>query len=93
VGPASRCQTDFSQPNVASETPRVAGTNAQRSTRKQTTGFEEVGVFGARTSPVSAASSTGRCKTIQSVDPTLLPLENGRTRSKPSQGNVSADLI
>src|ERR1700719_4467695 len=45
------------------------------------------------TFPVTAASSAGRCNTIQSVDPTLLPLENGRTRSKPSKGNVSADLI
>jgi len=45
--------------------------------------------------PVSAASSTGRCNTIQCVDSTMLPRENhlfGCTRSKLSQDSVPVGL-
>jgi len=48
-----------------------------------------------QTCPVSAASSTGRCNTIQCVDSTTLLQENyqfGCIRSKPSQGSVLDDL-
>jgi hypothetical protein len=46
-------------------------------------------------SPVSRASSTGRCNTIQCVDSTMLARENhlfGCTRSRPSQGSFPAGL-
>jgi hypothetical protein len=45
--------------------------------------------------PVSAASSTGQCNTIQCIDSTLLAWENhgfGCTRSKPSQRSVPPGL-
>ena len=44
---------------------------------------------------INAASSTGRCNTIQCVDLTLLPGKSdlfGCTRSKPNYGGVPADL-
>src|SRR5271156_3293411 len=44
---------------------------------------------------VNAASSTGRCNTIQCIDSRMLARENhlfGCTRSKPSQGSVPAGL-
>ena len=44
---------------------------------------------------INAASSTGRCNTIQSVDPPILPLKKRSVWllwSKPSQGNVPAAL-
>jgi hypothetical protein len=47
------------------------------------------------TFPANAASSTGRCNTIQCIDSTMLARENhlfGCTRSKPSQGSVPAGL-
>jgi hypothetical protein len=47
------------------------------------------------TSPVTRASSTGRCNTIQCVDSAMLPRENylfGCTRPKPYQGSVLAAL-
>ena len=45
--------------------------------------------------PINAASSNGRCNTIQCVDSTMLPRENhlfDGTRSKPTQDSVPADL-
>ncbi len=50
---------------------------------------------GKFTFPVTAASSTGRCNTIQCIDPTMLARENqlfGCGRLKPSQGSVPASL-
>ena len=44
---------------------------------------------------INAASSTGRCNTIQHIDSTVLPRENHlfvRARPKASQGSVSAGL-
>src|ERR1700677_1978021 len=43
--------------------------------------------------PIDAASSTGRCNTIQCIDSTMLAGENhllGSARFKPSQGSVPA---
>jgi hypothetical protein len=45
--------------------------------------------------PINAASSTGRCNTIQCIDSTMLPWENHRfgcAWSKASQGSVPAGL-
>src|SRR5271169_169839 len=45
--------------------------------------------------PVTAAGSTGRCNTIQCVDPTMLARDNHLfrcTRSKPSQDSVPTRL-
>jgi hypothetical protein len=42
-------------------------------------------------SPISRASSTGRCNTMQYIDSTMLGQENhlfGGARSKPSQSSV-----
>src|SRR5271156_3958353 len=47
------------------------------------------------TCPVTRASSTGRCNTIQCVDSAMLPREYrlfGCTRPKPRQGSVPAGL-
>jgi hypothetical protein len=47
------------------------------------------------TSPVTRASSSGRCNTIQYIDSTMLARENqlfGCARLKPSQGSVPAGL-
>jgi hypothetical protein len=47
------------------------------------------------TSPVTAASSTGQCNTIQCIDSTLLAWKNhlfGCARSKPSQRSVPPGL-
>jgi len=44
---------------------------------------------------INAASSTGRCNTIQCVDSAMLPQKNhvfGFTRPRPSQGSVPAGL-
>ena len=44
---------------------------------------------------VSRVGSTGRCNTIETVDPTVFPRETelfGSTRSKPSQDCVPGDL-
>ncbi len=49
----------------------------------------------ARTSPVSAAISTGRCNTIQCIDSEVLAREShpfACTRSKPSHSSVPAGL-
>jgi hypothetical protein len=46
-------------------------------------------------SPITAASSTGQCNTIERIDSAMLPWENylfNRTHSKPSQGSVPAGL-
>jgi hypothetical protein len=47
------------------------------------------------TCPVCAASSTGRCNTIQCIDSTMVARENhlfGSARSKPSQSGVPGGL-
>jgi len=44
---------------------------------------------------INAASSTGRCNTIQCIDSTMLARENrllSRTRSRPSEGSLPAGL-
>src|SRR5580704_1360793 len=45
--------------------------------------------------PITRASSTGRCNTLQCIDSTMIAREKhlfGCTRSKPSQSSVAARL-